>query len=275
MGDISEEKLIARLERIAAERLEEIEELELILADEQDKTERYSQQIDEMTDFLADYGLHWVGGDGPTQASLFPRGPTDMKLFNEKIAELNQLADSGPAFQKRDGVNKLSESSIKLTLKEDGFMVNNGELRLYSQPVSSDFFQDIMDGFFPLEFKGRYPEGVRIIVDDQRVNDLFKGQARKLVESARREKRDTKVIDWTKELGEGSGKLKVKLNNGKDILVRTEKTTKISEIKLLVKDHLGIDTCTIAIPPSLENVDEDKTIEQLSLYPRGLLILNM
>lgn len=267
--------MIARLERIAAERLEEIEELELMLADEQDKTERYSQQIDEMTDFLADYGLHWVGGDGPTQVSSFPRGPTDMKMFNQKIAELNELADSGLAFQNKGGVNKLAENSIKLTLKEDGFTVNNGDLRLYSRPVSSDFFQDIMDGFFPLEFKEQYPEGVRIIVDDQRVNDLFKGQARKLVESSRREKRDTKVIDWTKELGEGTGKLKVKLSNGKDIIVRTEKTTKIRDIKILITDYLGLEDCKVAIPPSLEPVDDSKTIEQLSLYPRGLLILNM
>ena len=65
-----EEKQIAHWERLAAEKLDEIMELQQLLSDEQDKTARYSQQIDEMTDFLADYGLTWVGGEAPTPKSV-------------------------------------------------------------------------------------------------------------------------------------------------------------------------------------------------------------
>ena len=270
-----EEKQIAHWERLAAEKLDEIMELQQLLSDEQDKTARYSQQIDEMTDFLADYGLTWVGGEAPTPKSVFPRGPTDMDLFMKKIQELNELAESGVAFTKDHGVTKVSQAAIRIRLKEDGFCLDDGELRPYSHPMSSDFFQDIMDGFFPLEFKDRYPEGVHLVVEDLRKNDLFKGHARKLSESLRREERTSKPIDWSQELGEGLGRLKVKVNTGGELLVHTKAEDTVGHVRQLVQQHCGFDAFDLAVPPSSQPVTDDKTIGELGIFPRGLFLLTL
>lgn len=269
------EKQIAHWERLAAEKLDEIMELQQLLSDEQDKTARYSQQIDEMTDFLADYGLTWVGGEAPTPKSVFPRGPTDMQLFERKIQELNDMAESGVSFTKESGVTKVSEKAIKIRLKEDGFCLDDGELRPYSNPLSSDFFQDIMDGFFPLEFKDKYPEGVRLVVEDLRTNNLFKGKARKLSESLRREERTSKPIDWSQELGDGPGRLKVKVSTGGELLVRTTKEDVIGHIRELIIAHCGFEKFDLVVPPSTQPVSDDKTVGDLALFPRGLVLLNL
>ncbi|KAH0788259.1 UBX domain-containing protein 11 [Histomonas meleagridis] len=177
MGEeINYKKQIAHLERIAEEKLAEIKRLEQVLQEEQEKGEKHKQEIQEITDFLADYDLQWVGGPGPKNLA-FPRGPTDMNLFMQKIHDLNDLVESELDFKNESGVTKVGHKKpIKITLLDDGFTLNNGELRPYNIPHSSDFFQDIYDGFFPLEFKKDYPDGVRLTVEDLRKNDLFKGK---------------------------------------------------------------------------------------------------
>ncbi|OHT16554.1 hypothetical protein TRFO_13149 [Tritrichomonas foetus] len=275
MADPNYAKQIAHLERINAERLQEIKRLEKILYDEEQKTIDYSRQIDEMTDFLADYGLHWVGGDAP-KSSAFPRGPTDMGLFEQKIRDLNAMAEQGVEFQKeKTGVTKVKQQKpIHIKLLDDGFKLDDGELRLYSLPISSDFFQDIMDGFFPLEFKSQYPEGVKLIVEDLRKIDLFKGNARKLVETAKRDKGDYDIPE-KKEIGEGNGKIKIKFSNGKETLAKLDQSATVLILKQLIEKEFGITKFTLCSPPSLILDDDEKTLSSLGLFPRGLLILTI
>jgi hypothetical protein len=207
---------IAHLERINADHLEEIIRLQAILTSEQEKTAQYSQQIDEMTDFLADYGLQWVGGPGPAHTPLFPRGPTNMDDFMERIAALNAMADAAPTCETVNGVTRLCRPSLRIRFADNGFSVNDGDLRPYDHPLSSEFFKDIMDGFFPVEFKAEYPEGVTLVIDDQRNIELFKGEARRLIDSSRREK----CPEWKAEIGKGVGQLKVRFGDGKETFVR-------------------------------------------------------
>jgi hypothetical protein len=260
---------IAHLERIAADKLDEIMKLQHTLASEQDKTMKCSQQIDEMTDFLADYGLHWVGGPGPTNVSSFPRGPTDMPLFMQHIAELNSMVGAGVALKKDNSrITKIGECSIRICLQEEGFTLDGGRLRLYSHPLSSDFFKDIMDGFFPVEFKGKYPEGVKMIVEDCRTNDLFKGKARRLIESARREKRRPL------EIGEGDGVVRVRFSDGFETNVKAHRETTIAQVRALIIDNFRTNGFVLSMPPSLDAVGEEKNLGDLGLFPRGILLVS-
>jgi hypothetical protein len=265
-------RAIARLERIAAERLDEIARLQGALLSEQEKTAQYSQQVDEMTDFLSDYGLHWVGGPGPAHAPLFPRGPTNMGEFVARIAALNAKADARPACQTVGGVTRLRAPSVCVHLADDGFSIDDGDLRPYAHPLSTDFFQDIMDGFFPAEFKARFPEGVTLVVDDRRAKELFKGDARRLVDAARRETQAEGERGWKTEIGAGDGQLKVRFGDGGETIVRTTEETTIARVKEQIEKDLGIVGFTLASPLG-EAIEEGQTLRALRLFPKGLLLL--
>ena len=96
--------------------------------------------------------------------------------------------------QGSDKVAKMEiEKPIVIDLYEEGFTVNGGDLLLYRVKLNEAFFKDIYDGYFPIEFKHTYPDGVFLDVIDHRNenndNELFKGHGRHLIESSRRGKR--------------------------------------------------------------------------------------
>jgi hypothetical protein len=80
------------------------------------------------------------------------------------------MVESGVSFKAVHEVNRVCDSAGKVSLFEEGFEADSGEMQPYAPPLSSDFFQDIMDGFFPLEFKSKYSEGVKLIVEHHRQN---------------------------------------------------------------------------------------------------------
>jgi hypothetical protein len=40
--------------------------------------------------------------------------------------------------------------------------------RAYSEPASQAFLRDLVDGFFPAELQGEFPEGVALLARDRR-----------------------------------------------------------------------------------------------------------
>lgn len=267
-------KQVAHLERINEDRLREIRRLEKILQEEEQKTLDCSLQIDEITDFLADYGLHWVGGEAP-KSSAFPRGPTDMGLFEQKIRDLNAMAQSGVEFKNENGITKVkNQKPIRIILLDDGFKLDDGDLRPYTLPLSSEFFKDILDGFFPLEFKSEYPEGVNLVVDDQRKIDLFKGDARKLVETAKRDKGDYEIPE-KKVIGDGPGNIIIRFSNSKETLAKITPDMTVGQLTQMIQKEFGISTFNLCSPPSLILNDPSKTFKELGLFPRALLLLTI
>jgi hypothetical protein len=170
-----------------------------------------------------------------------------MDIFQQRIRDLNALAGSAPIFH--------------LTLHNEGFTVNDGALRKYSEPESGFFIQDIVDGFFPGEFRAKYPMGVKLEVNDRRNRDLFQGSARRLVEAS-------KAV-----LGKGDGKLKVRVPDGSDMLVMIEPTTKVRQIRRIVQHQCRLDGFEFASPPSALDLDDNAKMSDLGLYPRGLIVV--
>ena len=50
------------MERICSESFDEETKLQIHLEDEQDRGDLLSQELEELHNFLSDYGHHWVGG---------------------------------------------------------------------------------------------------------------------------------------------------------------------------------------------------------------------
>jgi hypothetical protein len=140
---------------------------------------RLRLQIEEMHQFLADYGLKWIGGDNkrleaePQSVKQPSEGPEalgfelDMKKIFAHAKELNgitgqkRLAKHGPIHQ----YENLPEVSI--TFYRDGLLVRNGPARAYAMKESRLLVRDLIDGYFPFEFKADFPDGVRLVILDK------------------------------------------------------------------------------------------------------------
>jgi hypothetical protein len=266
---------IARLEalhKLVEARNHAVEDLQQRISEEQRQNEWLGRQISEMTDFLEDYGLHWVGGPGP-QFATFPHGPVDMGLFNQRISDLNNLADSiHKTLVEKKGVTAIQDPpKQRLVLFDKGFTINDGELRPYADPKNGIFIQDIIDGFFPGEFQKRFPNGIKLSVEDRRDSDIFRGPARRLIETARGLRAEKPKEEVEEELGKGDGRIKIRLPAGGELVVNTEKGTKIRQIRRFVQRNLEMSDFELCAPPSVAPLDDAATVDSLKLYPRGIM----
>jgi hypothetical protein len=148
------------------------------------ENKRLQQQILEMEQFLADYGLTWVGHSKADQICSVEEPEPEMNFdrFVEKIAELNSFVLSEPAqvVTSTDGNRvraRLAHADqrlehIPLTLYKDGIMIKRGPFREMGSDSFNSFVGDVLDGYFPSEFRGENPDGVILKLTDKR-NELF------------------------------------------------------------------------------------------------------
>ncbi|XP_013409102.1 UBX domain-containing protein 11 [Lingula anatina] len=171
------------------------------------------QQIHEMDAFLMDYGMVWVGDkSNPDSEKYYDEDeafdamsdsdePTSMwrpetsysnqefkvdyDLIVENINELNAIAGEGVAkIQHTTGGARLKiPDPVQLTLYANGILMFSGPFRPFTDPLTQQCVQDLMDGYFPGELQIRYPDGVPFILTDKRNvhfkdkrnTDVFKG----------------------------------------------------------------------------------------------------
>ena len=111
-----------------------------------------------MEQFLADYGLIWVGSqsdeDDSDSESLSDGEETSQKYDLEKIVknvkELNILGGEGRSLvETKNGASQIvpKAPSLKLTLYENGILLGDGPFRCTSK--AEHFLNDIRDGYFP------------------------------------------------------------------------------------------------------------------------------
>ena len=151
------------------------------------------KQLLEMEQFLADYGLVWVGGskhsDGGTDhddAEDKGQEPMDFDRFVSNIAELNARLLDEPTQVVTQVEGNLRRARlahpeelfghISVTLYRNGLMVKRGPFRPALSESYNSFVEDIMDGYFPSEFRNEAPDGVLIKVTDRR-HDLYSAGA--------------------------------------------------------------------------------------------------
>jgi hypothetical protein len=140
---------------------------------------RLQHQILEMEQFLADYGLVWVGhkADQGAQAEE-PALELDYDLFVKKVAGLNSIVLSEPAqvVTSTDGNRvraRLAHADqrlehIPITLYRNGIMIKRGPFREAGSDSFNTFVADVLDGYFPSEFRGDNPDGVILKLFDRR-----------------------------------------------------------------------------------------------------------
>ncbi|XP_054638794.1 UBX domain-containing protein 11 isoform X2 [Dunckerocampus dactyliophorus] len=138
-------------------------------------------QVDEMESFLNDYGLIWVGdrehsdaavqtSSSVTDASGFRHFHVDFDLVLQRIKELNILTGEGESFVQStpSGAQLARKVPVQLRLYRNGIVMFEGPFRSYQEGSTQQCMQDLMEGYFPSELQGRYPDGVPFEVHDRR-----------------------------------------------------------------------------------------------------------
>ncbi|KAJ9581305.1 hypothetical protein L9F63_023520 [Diploptera punctata] len=134
------------------------------------KCEKLQNKVCEMVNFLADYGLVWVGEDNKSKLSPFFNGKSpDFPRLLQCIEDLNQMAGYGEPqiYFTNEGATFKTPDSIPLVLYADGLTLFSGPFRAYTTRSTQQFLQDILDGFFPSELQHDYPDGVCFQVIDK------------------------------------------------------------------------------------------------------------
>ncbi|TNV79330.1 hypothetical protein FGO68_gene11922 [Halteria grandinella] len=135
----------------------------------------------EMSEFLADYGLTWVGEEdvenqgafninqlekemqfnGPSYRNKLP-AEIDTEVLTRRIEELNFIAEKQRIVKNKDGQHlfqKLNE--VKINFYKNGLMIDGGfPFYPYHAKEAQSMLSDILDGYFPYDLKTKFPEGV-------------------------------------------------------------------------------------------------------------------
>jgi hypothetical protein len=154
-------------------------------------------KISEMETFLGDYGLVWVGNNHTSTDTECPdKHSEDVESteethamsfaeFNKQVDELNAVIYSEPAQIIKEGPNqrkaRLVQSSelletVRVVFYRNGLMIKRGPFRHCRSENYKSFVRDIMDGYFPIEFQGDYPDGVVFDLKDQHSVEYIEGK---------------------------------------------------------------------------------------------------
>lgn len=192
-----------------------------------------------------------------------------MAFFLQRIRELNEMIDKRKiSIEKNEqGIAILKPDALKakLTFYQDGFTLNEGDLRKYGLPLNVRFLKDIYDGFFPSEFKIDYPDGLKLSVEDKRIND-FHGKARKILESARGYNNSSPNY-----LGNGDGLLRIRIHGFPDLEIHTEKEHNIRKIRKMIETKFQIENFELCDPVNGNSFEDESTMDQNKLYPKGII----
>ena len=187
MGRVS---VLERENRELRQRLEAPE----VFADElqtvKDDNAELRAQIADMEQFLRDYGLVWVGNQGNDDGaggagSAADRRRTaaagvDFKAFAKKIDDLNAMLAAEPAQVKVDGTSRRARlvhademfDCVPVAFYRDGILIRRGPFRVKGSESYDSFVRDVMDGYFPSEFQGEFPDGVMFKLVDRHEMDF-------------------------------------------------------------------------------------------------------
>ena len=111
--------------------------------------------------------------------------PINYNLFSAKMDELNKLVTSEPPTIHTEEIAHTRKARfvyadellerIPVILYRNGLMVKRGPFRPITSTSYKEFVRDIIDGYFPNEFRDMYPDGVIFDLKDNRHIDYVIG----------------------------------------------------------------------------------------------------
>ena len=123
-------------------------------------------------------GSNTTSGDGSDSGTRSSSNiyHVDYHDFHKKVQELNDMINSEPAQVRKEKHNarqaRLMQpceftESIPLTFYSNGIMIRRGPFRPSDSASYKAFCRDIMDGYFPSDFRKEHPDGVLFCLTDK------------------------------------------------------------------------------------------------------------
>ena len=138
--------------------LEKLEDAEIV-KDLTAENSTLKQKIQEMEAFLADYGLVWVGAN--------QKDEIDVDLFIQKLRELRTRTDGPEVVREGRKASFKPKEAVRICIYRNGVLVKNGPFRSFASASGQTFVRDVVDGYFPTEFKSSHPDGVPFDIVDK------------------------------------------------------------------------------------------------------------
>lgn len=92
----------------------------------------------------------------------------NIELLQEKINELNSKVGNENCVIDEGGIKRFSQKAeVSIVVYKNGIIVDDSPFRPFDWDITKSFLMDIIEGFFPYEFKEKYPEGVRMKTVDK------------------------------------------------------------------------------------------------------------
>ncbi|KAG2379521.1 hypothetical protein C9374_006638 [Naegleria lovaniensis] len=108
----------------------------------------------------------------PPQITDDDMGPhINMKLLEQRVQALNKMIDDEELMEvskTNSNVKQLKQKPVSIvTFWKNGIVVDNGPFKPYKWQITKAFLTDILDGYFPYEFKEKHPDGVKLKIVDK------------------------------------------------------------------------------------------------------------
>lgn len=216
------ENEVGELRQLADDPTETLDELKAVRT----QNKRLQNQIHEMEIFLSDYGLVWVGNDTFDEGEEEEEDEDSMEHlidfpdFAKQINELNNIVYSEPSQVLTDQNSRkarLVQASelvehIRIVFYKNGVMIKRGPFRYCGSESYKTFVSDIMDGYFPTEFRDDYPDGVIFDLKDKKNEDYVENNSDDVEQQMSKEQllnrlpkkviRGGEVVDMRSDVGE-------------------------------------------------------------------------
>lgn len=105
----------------------------------------------------------------PPSSLAMPPPPIDIALLQRNAQILSDYVGWKQIVTSKDGHKGCirDREVVRVVIYKNGICVNNGPFRPFGWPLCEAFLQDLAEGYYPYEFKEKYPEGYPLEVTDR------------------------------------------------------------------------------------------------------------
>jgi len=100
----------------------------------------------------------YTGGE---KSGMAVENPDDIEGVLKKAKENSEKYKDG------DDKNK-PDTEVKITVYQNGFVVDGGDFRPYDTPENKEFMKELNEGYVPKELRSKYSKPVGVALEDRR-----------------------------------------------------------------------------------------------------------
>lgn len=216
--------------------------------------DRLRNQVEEMTQFMADYGLNW-----PPRSAAQSGLAVDFQVIESRIETLNDSLGREAKVVHENAGAKLcarlrSVETLPLTFFSDGLKLGPHGFMAFQTAAAQDVIRDLLDGFIPRRLKEDYPDGVALkavnrtklsfrnwLKESNQDSELVDGGERLRIEVGQ-------AVHAPKDLQSASERFVAKLPE------RVMRKGQVCQVRSAIAQRLGVDGRSASAPPGNQEV---------------------